>query len=148
MASEIYASSFFDVSQRSRFISLVTAVEALLVCDKCCEGVQNLIDEFIRLTEQTDIDNPIKQSICGSVVWIRYESIGRAGRALDNRLLPTQTYAGKVAGAFFTKAYSVRSALVHNGTTDEVLDMLVIANSMEEFVSDLLMALLSSQGEA
>jgi len=30
LASEIYASSFFDVSARSRFITLVTAVEALL----------------------------------------------------------------------------------------------------------------------
>ncbi len=148
LASEIYASSFFDVSQRSRFVTLVTAVEALLECEKRSSDIQNLIDEFICLTEEFVDDSSIRQSICGSLDWIRYESIGRAGRALTNRLLPTQTYAGKVAGAFFTKAYSLRSSLVHRGAPDESTDMLEMANAMEEFVAQLLMASLSSEPQA
>lgn len=148
LASEIYAGSFFDVSQRSRFVTLVTAVEALLECEKRSDDVQNLVDEFTHLTEKSVIDSSIKQSIHGSLDWIRYESIGRAGRDLANRLLPTQTYDGKVAGAFFTQAYSLRSSLVHRGAPDEATDMIKIANAMEEFVAHLLIASLSSEPEA
>lgn len=148
LASEIYSSSFFDVSQRSRFVTLVTAVEALLESEKRGNDVQILVDEFIRLTEESVIESSIRQSIRGSLDWIRYESIGRAGRALANRLLPTHTYAGKTAGAFFTKTYSLRSSLVHSGAPDEPTDMLEMANAMEEFVAHLLMASLSSEAEA
>ena len=112
------------------------------------DDVQNLVDEFIRLTEERVVDSSIKQSINGSLDWIRYESIGRAGRALANRLLPTQTYGGKVAGTFFTRAYSLRSSLVHDGAPDEATDMMEMANAMDEFVAHLLMASLSSGPEA
>lgn len=143
LASEIYSSSFFDIGQRSRLITLVTAVEALLVCEKRGTDVQILVDEFSRLTAASDIDSSIRQSICGSLDWIRYESIGRAGRALADYLLLGGVYDGKSAGAFFTKAYSLRSSLVHRGTPDKDTDMLEMANATEEFVAHLLLASLS-----
>lgn len=148
LASEIFASSFFDVSQRSRFVTLVTAVEALLECDKRSNDVQILVDEFVRLTDESLVEASIRQSIHGSLGRIRYEAIGRSGSALANRLLSSQTYGGKAAGSFFTKAYSLRSSLVHRGTPDEITDMLEMANAMEEFVAHLLIASLSSAAEA
>lgn len=145
LASEIYASSFFDVGQRSRFVTLVTAVEALLESEKRGNDVQILVDKFIRLTKESIIEDSIRQSMRGSLNWIRYESIGRAGHTLANRLLPTHTYVGRTAGAFFTKAYSLRSSLVHSGAPDEPADIVEMANAMEEFVAHLLMASLSSE---
>lgn len=148
LASEIYASSFFDVGQRSRFVTLVTAVEALIEHEKRSNEIQNLVDEFVRLTKESFIDKSIRQSICGSLDWIRYESIGRAGRALANRLLPTQKYMNIRAGSFFTKAYSLRSSLVHRGAPDNETDILEMANAMQEFVAHLLLASLSSEPDA
>lgn len=145
LASEIYTSSFFDVSQRSRFVTLVTAVEALLKPEKRDNDVQILVDEFISLTEKSIIESPVRQSITSSLNWIRYESIGRAGRTLANRLLPTHTYVGMAAGAFFTKAYALRSSLVHSGAPDEPTDIVEMANAMEKFVAHLLIASLSSE---
>lgn len=144
LASEIYASSFFDIGQRSRFITLVTAVEALLQCEERGADVQILVDEFKRLTAASDIDSSTKESICGSLEWIRCESIGRAGRALANDLLPGKVYGAKCSGAFFIKAYALRSSLVHRGTAVVDTDILEIANGMEEFVAHLLLASISN----
>jgi len=147
LASEIYASSFFDVSQRSRFITLVTAVEALLDSSKRDEDVQTLVDEFVHLTKESGIDCSIRKSICGSLNWIRYESIGRTGRTLVNQLLPGQAYAGMPASQFFAKAYSLRSTIVHTGAPEDGVDMLEMANAMEEFVARLVLASLGSTPE-
>src|SRR5436190_7923786 len=51
LACEIYASSFFDISQRSRFITLITAVEALLEPTKRSDPVQSLVDSLLAKTQ-------------------------------------------------------------------------------------------------
>lgn len=53
LSSEIYTSSFFDASPRSRFITLVTAVEALLESTKHLDDVVELIEELKIETNQS-----------------------------------------------------------------------------------------------
>jgi hypothetical protein len=80
LASEIYASSFFDVSARSRFITLVTAVEALLEPPKRSDEVEALVKELKAKTRQSMVDETTRNSIIGSLGQLKYQSISQAGR--------------------------------------------------------------------
>lgn len=144
LASEIYASSFFDTSARSRFITLVTAIEALLEPLKRSDEVQTVVAEFEAKTRQSTMDEPSKNSIIGSLQWVRYESIGQSGRALAHRLLPNELFEGQSSADFFTRCYELRSQTVHRGViTDKSVDMWQLANTMEAFVANLMIASLN-----
>jgi hypothetical protein len=140
LAVEVYSGSFFDVSPRSRFITLVTAVEALLDPALRPQKVQALVGSMEDLVNTSDVDKVTKRSITSSLQWLRSDSIGQAGRSLAERLLPGNTYDGRSASSFFAYSYNVRSELVHQGHTDPSINILSLANAMEEFVANLLIA--------
>jgi len=141
LASEIYSGSFFDVSHRSRFITLVTAVEVLLEPARRPEPAQMLVTEMEVTTRTSAVDDSTKEAIVSSLQWLREESIGQSGRALARRLLPQQQYDGRSSSAFFRQCYNLRSQIVHRGAVeDPSIDMLSLANTMETFVSELLLA--------
>jgi hypothetical protein len=146
LACEIYASSFFDISQRSRFITLVSAVEALLELPKRCDTVQALVDNLEAKTKESIIDPATKASILGSLRWLRCESIRQTGRALAESLLNGNTYAGKSGDVFWCLSYDFRSKIVHSGTAGQSVDISAVASNMEQFVADLLLASLNASG--
>jgi len=145
LASEIYASSFFDVSARSRFITLVTAVEALLKPLKRPDEVEALVKELKATTEKSKIDKPTRESIIGSLDRLRHQSIGQAGRMLTRRLIPNELFNEYKSVDFFTRSYDLRSKILHRGTIeDDLVDIWHLANVMESFVARLLLAALNS----
>ena len=146
LASEIYASSFFDVSSRSRFITLVTAVEALLEPLKRSDKVEALVEELKATTQKSKIDEPTRESMIGSLERLRHQSIRQAGRTLADRLIPNEFFDGQLSADFFTRCYDLRSQILHRGKIeDDSVDMLHLANVMESFVARLLLAALNSE---
>lgn len=147
LAGEIYTSSFFDISARSRFITLVTAVEALLEPPKRTDNVQTLVEDLMSRTRQSTVEEATKTSIVGSLQWLRNDSIGQTGRSLARRLLPEERFDGQSAADFFSRCYSLRSQLLHHGSIgDGSVDTLHLANTMEAFVAHLLLASLNAAG--
>ncbi|MFC1927952.1 hypothetical protein ACFLW7_05205, partial [Chloroflexota bacterium] len=145
LASEIYSSSFFDVSPRSRFITLVTAVEALLERTRRANEVEALLEEFKAKAKQSPIQQSTRDSIVRSLEQLKHESIGQAGRALANRLIPTELFDGQSSADFFSHCYNLRSQILHSGKIEnQSLDVLYLANIMEGFVAKLLLAVLNS----
>ena len=145
LASEIYASSFFDVSARSRFITLVTAVEALLERPKRSDVVEELVEEFKAKTRLSNIDEQTKKSIIGSLEDLKHASITQAGRTLAGRLIPSGLFDGQSSADFFTRCYNLRSQMLHRGKIENgSVDMLHLANVIEDFVHRLLLAALNS----
>jgi len=148
LASEIYASSLFDVSARSRFITLVTAVEALLEPAKRSSHIEALVEEFKAKTSQSVGEEATRDSIVGSLGRLKYQSIRQAGRALANRLLPDEVFDGQESGDFFTRAYDVRSTMLHTGAVPHAEgDISHLANVMESFVNRLLLKALNSEAQ-
>jgi len=144
LASEIYASSFFDVSARSRFITLVTAVEALLERPKRPEAVEELVGEFKGKTRLSSVNEQTKKSIIGSLEDLKSESITQAGRTLAGRLIPNELFDGQSSADFFTRCYELRSQILHRGKIEDGLEhMLDLANVTEGFVAKLLLAALN-----
>ena len=145
LASEIYASSFFDISARSRFITLVTAVEALLERPKRSDVVEELVVEFKAKTQLSNIDEQAKKSIIGSLEDLKRESITQAGRTLAGRLIPNELFDGQSSADFFTRCYKLRGQILHRGKVEDgLVDMLHLANVMQSFVAKLLLAALNS----
>jgi hypothetical protein len=148
LASEIYASSFFDVSARSRFITLVTAVEALLKPLKRSDDVEALVKGFKDKTQQSIADKSTRASLIGSLEWLKYQSIGQAGRELSQQLLPNESFDGRASADFFNRCYDLRSQILHYGAISGGReDIWHLANVMEEFVNKLLLAALNSESQ-
>jgi hypothetical protein len=86
IAAELYSASFFDVPFRSRFITLVTAIEALLVPQRRSDVVQSFIDDVKKELKRQEIDDATKGALIGSLDWLRLDSIGQTGKRLCERL--------------------------------------------------------------
>lgn len=139
LAAELYSASFFDVPFRSRFITLVTAIEALLDAPRRSDAVQFFVDNAKTDVRKLKIDETTKEAIVGSIERIRYDSIGQTGKNLCEKLLANRKYAGRSPGSFFKYCYRLRSEIVHNGRPSETgIDLLQIANVCQGFVGDLL----------
>lgn len=146
LASEIYARSFFDESPRSRFITLVTAVEALLERSKRSDDAEALLEEFKEKMRQSTVDENTRDSIIGGLERLKEQSIGQAGRELSRRLLRDELFDGQASDVFFNRCYNLRSQIIHHGAIlDKGEDIWHLANVMEEFVHRLLLAALNNE---
>jgi len=94
VAAELYCSSFFDVSFRSRLITLMSAVEALLDPPVRSAAVLDVVDLLDKTVKEANIDEATRAAMRGSLQWLRQDSIGQTGRSLSERLLPGREYLG------------------------------------------------------
>jgi hypothetical protein len=141
LAMELYCSSFFDGVFRSRFITLVTAVEALLIPKKRDASVQALVDDAYAAAEALPLDNPSRASLLTGIERLREESIGQSARRMIKALLGDHQYDGLPAEKFFQMCYSVRSETLHDGhPSDETIDFLVMGNKLQPLIGDLILA--------
>ncbi len=141
IAAELYSASFFDVPFRSRFITLVTAIESLLVPQRRSDTVQSFIDDAKQDLKRLQIDDATREALTGSLNWLRFDSIGQTGKRLCARRLPHKEYDGQSAGKFFKYCYDLRSEIVHSGKpSKDGVDLLQLSNTCQAFVGDLLLA--------
>jgi hypothetical protein len=141
LASEIYASSFFDITPRTRFITLVTAIEALLEPQKRPDQVETLITEFEEKTKETIQDSTLKFPILSALELLKYHSHKYVGRELVSKLIPTENFDGKTSSAFFSDIYDLRSKILHEGISTGISKEIdrVLSNT-ELLVNHLLLA--------
>jgi hypothetical protein len=141
LAAELYCASFFDVSYRSRLITLVTAVEALLDPAVRSLQAQNLVSTMVTMVEGANIDNSTKVAMVGSLEHLKKDSIGQTGRALITQLLGDKEYNVLIATRYFAFCYDLRSQILHSGKpSDDSIDLSTVTNTCQEFVADLLLA--------
>lgn len=146
VSSELYCSSFFDVSFRSRLITLVSSIEALLVPSDRSVEVIALVKQFTQMVKEAEIDHETKNSMVSSLQSLRQTSISQTGKALSEMLLPDKDYLGKSASDFFGLCYGLRSQILHSGRPkDQNIDLLDVANTLQIFVGDLLIASFKSR---
>ncbi|MGB7210653.1 MAG: hypothetical protein WBD27_18500 [Pyrinomonadaceae bacterium] len=139
LACELYCAAYFDEMVKSRFVTLITAVEALLTPKNRSAKIRKLIGEFARSIKDAELDEEEKEPLLSALHFIKKESIGQAGRNLAGRELNSSKYDGRSSSDFFKFCYKIRSQLVHSGksklTTSELVDL---SNTCSKFVGDLL----------
>jgi len=140
LSAQLFNSSYFEEIPESRFLLLVMAIEVLIECQPRSKNVEELIDELSELTKTNEkIDSSDKQSILGSLSWLKSDSIGQAGRKLAKKKLSDKKYNEMSADKFFTYIYGIRSNLVHgNKDLPTSKDLGSLSPELEKFVSDLL----------
>lgn len=140
VALEVFNASFFQSSADARFLPLVTAVEALMEPEPRTAGVLRHVESPIAATAAAEsLPTEERESLLGSLQWLRQESISRTGKKLAEGRLGGRTYLDQPPGKFFLHCYSVRGRLVHGRRpfpTREEIDSL--AAGLELFVGDLL----------
>ncbi|MHC4179216.1 MAG: hypothetical protein ACYSWU_17015 [Planctomycetota bacterium] len=100
-------------SQDARFILLFAAIETLIDEGPRPESVRQLVDEFLARTKAADLPEDEKQSLVGSLKWLRSYSIRQAGRALVREQLGARQYGDVSAEKFFDRCYELRNRLLH-----------------------------------
>lgn len=141
-AIEIYNSSNYltITNQSGRFILLMSALESLIDQPKVSRKLQVSLDAYIKRVKNLKLGTEEKDSIVGSISFLKKVSIKRSGKELVERLIDSEkryNYFG--ASTFFSKAYDLRSNFVHNGITKtKYLNIKTI--QMHDFVKDILKA--------
>jgi hypothetical protein len=140
LSAELYGSSWFDITPRSRFVTLVTAVEALLSPSSRSAEALEFVEEMQKKMEGLSIDADQKTSLRNSIGMLKTQSISQAGRQLAEKLLGTTEFDGKSAAKFFNHCYNARSKILHEGAPPSGVDIDQLVTPTEEFVSQLLLA--------
>lgn len=147
LACSLYGSAQSTNSPRATFLFLVTAIESLLEPEERSEGAVSLVDGFIEKVKMSCLDESERDSLIGSLRWLRQDSITRTGEQLVEKHLGEAEYDGMEAPDFFRKCYSIRSELLHEGEPkDESIDVFRLANSLDEMVSNLLASVCGVEG--
>ena len=137
----LFNSSFFSPNADGRLLSLVMAIEVLIDPQPKSQDAMELVQSFIDAAKSSTLVSAEKNSLAGSLRWLKDESIQQAGKNLVTARLGERIYMGKPAKKFFTDVYNLRSRLVHG--TDPFPsfdDVASIVGDVEVFVSDLLWA--------
>jgi len=141
ISAELYCSSFFDVSFRSRVVTLINSIEAMLEPEDRDKDAIDLVCSMIQLVKSSVLEKSVKASMQGSIQWLKKDSISQSGRKLCGSLLPENEYMGMSSTKFFTYCYGVRSNIVHSGgNSTQEIDLLDLSNTMQLFVKDLILA--------
>jgi hypothetical protein len=140
VALDLFNASFFQVSADSRLVLLVMAIEVLLEPGPRPRRPLGHVRLLLALTRWSPfLAESDRQSLLGSLKWLKDESIRQAGIRLVTKRLPDKAYLGKSPKKFFDHCYELRSRLVHGrlplpqqGETGNA------AATLEVMVSDLL----------
>jgi hypothetical protein len=95
------------------------------------------VENLIVQTERAELEPGERDSILGTLKWLRYRSIGQKTRNLLVTHLGQTTFAHKQADKFFGDCYEVRSQITHYGKTPEAIQQLL--PELERLASELLL---------
>lgn len=140
VALELFNASFFQPSEDSRFLLLMSGLEALIIQRPRSDAVCTLVRSLAAMIEAAhEIDAMERKALKQGVGQFQRESIGQAGRRLVSESLDGRTYRGMTPSDFFGCCYRFRSRLVHGDLpfpTREELSGVVA--QLEVMLSDLL----------
>lgn len=115
LSMELFAAYPLEITQRAKFIMLMTAVEALAEQKYYGEKVSGIIEEFRKqITANGSIDDNVRSSILSRLGWLDIEAISHSIR----RLIREHLSGDKAAEETIVNAYDIRSRLLHDGSTD------------------------------
>jgi len=140
LSLELFNASFFQKSNESRFLLLIIAIEALLEPSPRSSIAASYVEEIIAATDKSEqLSSDEKESLLGSLKWLRNESINKTGRKLAEDCLNVRRYMNKEAPSFFSYCYNLRSRLVH-GTRPipSQQEIGAVVSPLVMFVSDIL----------
>jgi hypothetical protein len=118
LAMELFASARQELTERSRFIGLVSSLEPLAEQKIQCEEVVDIVNQFKDQVKGLNIPRQTETSLLGRIEGLATESVSSSIRHLIEVALP----GDKEALNIVEDAYNLRSRILHEGTTDADLN--------------------------
>ncbi|MBF6082008.1 hypothetical protein IU485_11625 [Nocardia cyriacigeorgica] len=141
LALTLIHSARFDPNPETRFVVLVTAIEAMVEQRAVPSDAAALIDKFITEVQDSDLEAPVRDALVRHMGNGKRESVGAAARRLVDSSLDGREYNGMTPRKFFTTCYGLRSDLVHGNLTRPPAENLAQLNPiLDGFVLDLINA--------
>lgn len=141
LALELYGASYFEKSERARFLTLVLGAESLSNPQNRSEKGEKLVCLLVETTSNSEIDPEEKKSILGSLSWLYKQSVSQSLRNHAREYLVGKTYNGMHPWKFIAECYDARSTLVHSGSVDpNKVNIGSLAASLETYLADLIIA--------
>lgn len=121
LAMELFTTAPLEITQKARFIVLMTSLEALAEQESYGEEALQTID-FCKaeITKNPSVKSEVKASILDRLTWLNQESITHSIVRLIRQRLPGDSEAENI----FREAYEIRGALLHSGQTNADLEEL------------------------
>jgi hypothetical protein len=139
LAYDLFAASFFEHSADARLVALVMAIETLLEPRERSSEAREHVGKLIESTQRAQLPERERESLLGSLRWLRQESITAAGKHLVNDRLGDRRYGDYTASKLWAEAYDVRSKLVHGSVPrPSHKEVGIYAAKLETMVSALL----------
>jgi hypothetical protein len=140
LAFELYGLSHFEAAPRARFLTLVSAIETVMEDRPRSPEATEQVERLVRCTQNSQLSRSEKDSLLGSLSWLRRDSISRAGKLFVDEMLGRKEYGGKIAGDLFKYCYNLRSELMHSGKPSDDADLGHLVLRLDTLVADLLAA--------
>lgn len=137
LALEMYSESHFESSLRARFLTLVTAIEVLADQEELDEEVRLHIDNLIEETKRSIIPFG-KKELQSRLGHLKRESIASACKRL------VTIYLDDESAVQFTKYYSIRGEILHDGVIPEDVDLGSEVPKLDKMISQLLLAIIDT----
>ncbi len=113
LSMELYCAAFLEPNERTRFITIVSALEPLAKQASLGAEVSVFVENaIVALENAVEIQSAIRASLKGRLNQLRNESVRQALIRLSNTWFPQR----KEVRQQIDKAYALRSELLHEGT--------------------------------
>jgi hypothetical protein len=133
LAAQLYSQAHFQSSDAARFLTLISAIEALAERQRRAPATVALIERMIEKAATTsDLEESERKSLTDGLGNLKRESIGSACRRL------VRTHCGDPTMDAFTRAYGVRGELLHNGEPSPETDLVVEVLTLDPLVRHLI----------
>lgn len=116
LSMELFAGAACEVSERARFVAMVSALEPLAQAECLEPAVDAFVTKALNDLSNAGISPSTVDSVRGRLEQLRKESIGQAIRRVVRCALPDCADAVRVV----TNAYALRSQILHSGRTTDV----------------------------
>jgi len=124
LSMELFSTSQLEITNRARFISLITSLEALSLqksYKEYTEHVKDKVEDLISaIKNEENIPEKIRNSLVGKIQ--REMSIESVRQAIIDVILSNTK--DKKNKKLFDQAYKARSSLLHDGRTEENIEEL------------------------
>ena len=130
-------------SADAKFLLLFATFESLLEPEERPKWAVEHVESLIALTRKIDVeddaDQSEKDSLLGTLRWLRNYSIRNAGRKLVRERLAGRTYLGRPAEDLFRACYELRNRLAHGASNyPEHEEVSRLVAGLDHLVADLL----------
>lgn len=137
LSYDFYAAHVNMPSPDSAFLTLVSALEALIETEPVDAEEQAVLDDMIERASTSALSSERRQALANRLRGLKRESIRAGARRLFARL-PAQQYMDISPPQFFDAAYDIRSRITHGAQSPPTEAVLRATHEMRRLVRDLL----------